>query len=222
MQFAPQRVTGSCVALYYWDVAAGLPHSMSEDFHFIFTLANGDVHEFKGISESTFETIEPLREREADAIVRALQGGGGSITETNTQARPNTGVGANSGINVRRDERGIVVDLLGDILFDHNSAQLKPDAHARLAALAKRINASGKFEMRVEGHTDNTGAADYNMKLSQDRAKTVAGVLAGLLNTDPARISWLGHGMTKPSTSNATAAGRAQNRRVEIILLTNE
>jgi outer membrane protein OmpA-like peptidoglycan-associated protein len=60
------------------------------------------------------------------------------------------------------------------------------------------------------------------MKLSQDRAQAVAGFLTGVLNTEPSRISWIGHGMTRPSASNATAAGRAKNRRVEIVLLTNE
>jgi len=211
LKLAPQRISGSCIQLYNWDVAARLPHSLSEDFHFIFTLENGEIHEFKGFSEATFEIIRSIRERDADAIVQRFQkslgaGGGGA---------------GGTGISVRHDERGIVFDL-SDILFDTDSAQIKPEAHARLAALAKEINASGKFEVRVEGHTDNTGDAEYNMELSRRRAREVAGFLTGALETDPRNISWRGHGMTKPSASNDTAAGRAKNRRVEIILLTNE
>jgi outer membrane protein OmpA-like peptidoglycan-associated protein len=212
LQLAPQHVSGSCMRLYHWDIDARLPYSTTEDFDFIFTHVNGDVYQFKGSTERFFERIEPIRERDAEAIVRSLQGGAAGIS---------AGPGTDSGISVHRDERGIVVEL-ADILFDIDSAQLKPEALARLTELSKRINSSGKFEIRVEGHTDNTGAADYNLQLSQKRAREVANFLTKNLNAGSQDISWIGHGMTKPAASNFTAAGRAKNRRVEIILLTNE
>ncbi|MDR2734613.1 MAG: OmpA family protein [Spirochaetota bacterium] len=197
---APRQVQAACRQYYAWDIAARLPYSLTEEFHFIFDLINGERYEFKGTAESSFEQIQTLEEREAEQIVEALR---------------------DEGVTVSRDERGIVLEL-GDILFDHDSANLRPDARAKLAEISKRINTSGKFEVRVEGHTDNTGAADYNLQLSQNRARAVAAFLSRALDTDPRNISWIGHGMTRPSTSNSTEAGRAKNRRVEIILLTNE
>jgi len=197
---APRLVQGSCKQYYAWDIAARLPYSLTEEFHFIFDLVNGERHVFKGTAESNFERIQTIQEQEAEQIVQSLK---------------------DEGVTVSRDERGIVLEL-GDILFDHDSAELRPDARARLAEISKRINTSGKFEVRVEGHTDNTGAADYNLRLSQNRARAVAGFLSKALDTDPRNISWIGHGMTRPNASNNSAEGRAKNRRVEIILLTNE
>jgi len=197
---APRRVRGSCKQYYAWDITERLPYSLTEEFHFVFDLINGENYEFIGTAESIFERIHTLREQEADQIVRNLQ---------------------EEGVTVSRDERGIVLEL-GDILFDTDSAELRPDARARLAEISKRINTSGKFEVRVEGHTDNTGTADHNLRLSQNRARAVAGFLSRALDTDPRNISWIGHGMTRPSASNSTEEGRAKNRRVEIILLTNE
>ena len=205
MQKAPQRISGSCIQLYYWDIEAGLPLTMSEDFHFIFHLLNNEVHEFKGVSEASFERVTPTRDNDRDRIADALRRG----------AKPDDGV------TVRKDRRGIVVEL-GDVLFDNDRYNLKPETRARILDLAKRINQAGRFEIRVEGHTDNSGQADYNLDLSQKRAREVAGFLTKSLGTDPRSISWIGHGMTRPAASNASADGRARNRRVEIILLTNE
>ena len=71
--------------------------------------------------------------------------------------------------------------------------------------------------VQVVGHTDNVGTAAFNQQLSEDRARAVANVL--ISNGTPAnRIAWLGRGLNQPIASNATEAGRAQNRRVEIII----
>jgi len=203
MRRAPQRINGSCIQLYYWDIEKGLPVSMNEDFHFIFHLLNGEVHEFKGISSAAFERIKPVGEKEADRITDTLKGREGD------------------GITVKRDKRGIVVEL-GDILFDTDKFTLKPDARATLMGLAERIKQSGKFEIRVEGHTDNTGDPGYNLDLSRKRANVVANFLTKAMGTDPRSISWIGYGMSRPAADNRTISGRAKNRRVEIILLTQE
>ncbi len=203
MRRAPQRINGSCIQLYYWDIEKGIPVSMNEDFHFIFHLLNGEVHEFKGKSSAVFERIKPVGEKEAEKITDTLKGKDGD------------------GITVKRDPRGIVVEL-GDVLFDTDRFTLRPDARATLLGLAQRIKRSGKFEIRVEGHTDNTGDPAYNLDLSRKRANTVANFLTRAMDADPRSISWIGHGMTRPAEDNRTAAGRAKNRRVEIILLTQE
>ena len=82
--------------------------------------------------------------------------------------------------------------------------------------IAWRIDASTMIQ--VGGHTDSTGSDQYNLLLSQNRAQAVGNVLTGF-GVQPVRIDVVGFGETQPVASNSTESGRAQNRRVELILL---
>ena len=111
----------------------------------------------------------------------------------------------------------LVVNLPQDILFQTDSASLRPDLQSDLRAVASNLQQFPDTTVQVVGHADNTGAAAYNQDLSQRRAQTVAGVLAGA-GVNPGRISAFGRGEDQPIASNLTPEGRAQNRRVEIII----
>lgn len=103
------------------------------------------------------------------------------------------------------------------ILFATDSAAVSGPAQNDLYAVARNLNQYPNSRVEVVGHTDNTGRAEYNQDLSQRRAQSVAGILtaAGVNN---ARLVAVGRGETQPIASNATAQGRAQNRRVEILI----
>jgi outer membrane protein OmpA-like peptidoglycan-associated protein len=104
-----------------------------------------------------------------------------------------------------------------DILFATDSAALRPDLRNDLAAVARSLNRYPDRVVQVIGHTDNTGTAAYNYDLSQRRAGAVAAELRA--NGVPGgRIQAFGRGFDEPVASNATAEGRARNRRVEIII----
>jgi outer membrane protein OmpA-like peptidoglycan-associated protein len=125
--------------------------------------------------------------------------------------------GALQGIaTTRSTARGVVVSLPG-ILFDTNKATLKPDAQIGLAKMAGVLSVFPDMNLRVEGYTDSTGTDEINLPLSRDRAESVAGFLRQQ-GVSAARIQTQGYGSQFPVASNETAQGRADNRRVEVIV----
>jgi outer membrane protein OmpA-like peptidoglycan-associated protein len=116
----------------------------------------------------------------------------------------------------RDTARGFVVNL-PDILFDIDEATLKPEARVVLAKLAGILLVIPDLTVTVEGHTDSTGSAEYNLQLSKLRAESVQAFLGGQ-GVAPERLSAVGFGMERPIADNATAEGRKRNRRVEIVI----
>ncbi len=117
---------------------------------------------------------------------------------------------------VQESARGLVLSM-GDILFDVNKFTLKREAEYPVVKLSAILSVFPKLHARVEGFTDTTGKEDLNMKLSAERARTVADFLVAQ-GVDAKRITHAGYGPASPVADNATAEGRARNRRVEIIL----
>lgn len=119
-------------------------------------------------------------------------------------------------MTITETARGVVVGL-PDILFDVNKYTLKRDSEIALAKVAGILGVFKKFNSRVEGYTDSSGKQDWNMKLSSERALSVADFLAkeGVAKE---RIVHAGYGPANPVADNETKEGRAKNRRVEIIL----
>jgi len=119
-------------------------------------------------------------------------------------------------LNAKQTERGLVITL-GDVLFDTNKAQLRSGGSRSLQKLADFLKQYPQRKVRVEGYTDSTGSADYNLALSDRRANAVRTSLVDLgINND--RIATHGYGKESPVANNDTATGRQSNRRVEIIL----
>ncbi len=117
---------------------------------------------------------------------------------------------------ISQTARGVVVNL-PDILFDTNKATLKPDAQIALGKLAGIVSLFPNINLRIEGHTDSTGGDAINVPLSRDRANAVMAFLQSQ-GVAARRMSAEGYAARIPIADNSTAAGRAKNRRVEIIL----
>jgi outer membrane protein OmpA-like peptidoglycan-associated protein len=111
----------------------------------------------------------------------------------------------------------LIVTLPQDILFGFDSAAVSIQSQADLRAVAASLNRYPNSTINVIGHTDSTGDAAYNQDLSERRARAVAQVLIGA-GVAPGRINAVGQGEAVPVASNQTDAGRAQNRRVEIVI----
>jgi len=116
----------------------------------------------------------------------------------------------------RQTDRGMVFTV-GDVLFDTGQATLKPGAVLEINRLAQFLQQTPNSQVTIEGHTDSTGSANFNEMLSQQRAEAVRGALVSA-GADPSRVTAVGMGPSLPVASNDTAAGRQQNRRVEIIV----
>lgn len=102
--------------------------------------------------------------------------------------------------------------------FDTDKASLRADAQAVIAEVGKLLEADPGLRLSIEGHTDDSGGAEHNQALSTARARSVLGALVGL-GVDPARLQSRGFGQDRPVADNATEAGRARNRRVELVKL---
>ncbi|KRW62054.1 hypothetical protein AO726_01120 [Pseudomonas sp. TTU2014-080ASC] len=113
-------------------------------------------------------------------------------------------------------ERGLVMTL-GDVLFDTGHADLHIAANRAVLKLVQYLQLNPRRVVRIEGYTDNTGAEEDNLRLSKARAQAVADVMVEL-GIDSKRIEVQGYGESFPVAVNASEKGRAQNRRVEVVI----
>jgi outer membrane protein OmpA-like peptidoglycan-associated protein len=120
--------------------------------------------------------------------------------------------------SVKQETRGMVITLSGSVLFASGQFDLLPSAQVKLNDVAKALTEQDPDStMVVEGHTDSQGGADFNQKLSQRRAEAVRTYLVSRgIASD--RISAEGMGLSHPVADNGTPEGRANNRRVEIVV----
>jgi len=118
---------------------------------------------------------------------------------------------------VREEARGLIISLSGSIYFDVDKTEVRPEMHSRLGEIAKALAAVDRGTLLIEGHTDSDGSADYNQQLSELRAEAVRRILVSAgIGSD--RVRAIGYGETRPRAPNTTTAGKAQNRRVEIVV----
>ncbi len=126
-----------------------------------------------------------------------------------------------AGAKVERVGEGIKITFDSGLLFEVNKAELSARSKQELAELAQILNKYPDTDILIEGHTDSSGPEDYNLQLSERRAKAVSAYLAGL-GVDPRRFTTVGYGESQPIASNDTVEGRAQNRRVDLAIMANE
>jgi len=107
------------------------------------------------------------------------------------------------------------IDIYG-IVFDIDKTDLKPESRATLDEVAKLLKSTPSLKIEIAGHTDNTGGADHNMKLSVGRAAAVVNTLVNTYGIDRTRLQPNGYGDTRPAAPNDSDQGRAKNRRVEL------
>lgn len=126
----------------------------------------------------------------------------------------------NSGALIQNTGEQLIVTLPEGITFDTDSTAVRYSTQDTLVRLARNLNDYPNTTVEVIGHTDDVGDRSYNQDLSNRRALAVAGILTRN-GVNPNRVRAYGRGENAPIVSNATAAGRAQNRRVEIVIIPN-
>jgi outer membrane protein OmpA-like peptidoglycan-associated protein len=118
---------------------------------------------------------------------------------------------------VFRQGNSVILRLVG-LDFDSGASQIKPANFELLAKVEKAIDVFPRSELTIEGHTDSYGGDELNQKLSQDRAESVKQYMVNAMRIPTYRLIATGYGETKPVASNETAAGRARNRRIDVVI----
>ena len=155
------------------------------------------------------------------AGIGALVGGiaGGSIGRymDNQEAALRQQFAASEAANVQRNANMLAVTFKSDVLFDVDSATLKPGAYNEINRVTNVLNQYPQTRIQVAGHTDNTGSEQHNQALSERRAASVKNALIDQ-GVSASRITTVGFGEMQPIASNYTAEGRQLNRRVVITI----
>ncbi|GGB01613.1 membrane protein [Allosediminivita pacifica] len=155
----------------------------------------------------------------AGALVGAAAGAviGNRLDRQEAELRQQLG----SNTSIRNTGDRLIVTMPQDILFATDSAELRPTLQGDLREVGQSLLSYPNTTVQVVGHTDNTGSAAYNQTLSERRARAVSSVLLSE-GVSASRIAVIGRGEDAPVASNLTPEGRAQNRRVEIVILPNQ
>lgn len=160
-------------------------------------------------------------DRGEGAVIGAVIGGalgagiGYNLDQQEAELRQQIG---NDNVQITNTGDRLIVTLPQDILFAVDSFAVRPDLRNDLGAVSRNLLEYPQSTIQIVGHTDSDGDAAYNQQLSEQRANAVADIL--LSNGVPfGRIQAFGRGEDQPVTSNLTPQGKAQNRRVEIVIL---
>ncbi len=152
----------------------------------------------------------------AEAQTQQAQATAAQIDRERAELRDRLRQQLNLILETRETARGLIVNL-SDVLFDTARADLKPGAREKLSRVVGIVLSHPGLRMEVEGHTDSVGSDSYNQQLSERRAASVRSYLV-TAGVAPTAVATAGRGESSPVASNATAAGRQQNRRVELIV----
>jgi outer membrane protein OmpA-like peptidoglycan-associated protein len=125
------------------------------------------------------------------------------------------------GAKVERVGEGIKITFASGILFDVNKSDLRAEAQANITDLAEILRKYDDTNILIEGHTDSDGTEEYNMSLSERRARAVSNYLAQR-EVDARRMTVTWYGESQPVADNSTPEGKQANRRVEIAIMANE
>jgi outer membrane protein OmpA-like peptidoglycan-associated protein len=183
--------------------------------------AGSDLAEIDTLGQRRNEILLEAERRAAGeaqqrAAIAAQEAAGAQAAAQQAEQRAASLQSELADLNGRQTERGLVLTL-GDVLFEVDGTALQPGGQQQIARIAQAVQAEGGRPIVVEGHTDSTGSAAYNLDLSNRRAEAVrqALIAAGV----PAeQIQARGLGQSYPVATNDSSAGRQQNRRVEIIV----
>jgi outer membrane protein OmpA-like peptidoglycan-associated protein len=175
------------------------------DFYFLDDLANPLALAWKLGGSDTLQLVKISYPRQAAAAQAA----------DSSAAQAGSGAGGGQQIEQELKQKG-QAEVYG-IYFDFASDKIKPESEPVLREIAGALNHNPAWKLRVEGHTDNSGGDEYNMDLSQRRAEAVKLALVTGYHIAADRLTPQGFGATRPKEPNDSLAGRARNRRVELV-----
>jgi outer membrane protein OmpA-like peptidoglycan-associated protein len=169
----------------------------------------------RATADAAAADAEARAQKARDAQLAAEQGAQ-QASQQAEQAREHLRAQLNAVLQTTETARGLIVNM-SDVLFDFNKYTLKPEAREKLAKVSGILVAYPGLSVQVEGYTDNIGSDEYNQKLSEERAGGVRDYLVSQ-SVANANVTAQGYGKSDPVADNSTNGGRAQNRRVELVV----
>jgi outer membrane protein OmpA-like peptidoglycan-associated protein len=157
-----------------------------------------------------------LKAQQARDAQKAAEASAQQAAQQTQQIREKLKEQLNAVLQTSESARGLIVNM-SDVLFDTAKYTLKPEAREKLAKVSGILLAYPGLKLQVEGYTDNIGGDEYNQKLSEQRAGSVKDYLESQGVKD-SNITATGYGKSDPIADNSTSAGRAQNRRVQLVV----
>ncbi|MCR9143770.1 MAG: OmpA family protein [bacterium] len=215
-----QSISGTSACELWFDREAGVPVFDSNRLIYNFQLIDGSSREMLYRIDSFYRKTRRTTEAQRGQIASDIRSDLKDLSESDALPAGDPGVNtAPQSLSVRESDEGVVLTL-DAILFDHNSAVLSPEAKSQLKLVERILKKHSKREIRVSGHTDNTGSQVYNQTLSENRARAVVRELQKNHGVDGRRLSYRGYGENQPIVGNDTPDNRRKNRRVEILIVT--
>ncbi len=197
----PQTTMGYSEELIYWDAEKGAIDHYTENFRILMETAYGYLYEFRGTARAEVTDFERTSTKEnVDLISSQIK---------------DMGI---SNVTVRQGEKGLTLSL-EDIKFKPDSAELLESEKIKIEQIAQILKAYPNNDILIGGHTALAGTQEERQILSEERANAVADYLLNLGVRDHYHVFTQGFGATQPIAPNSTEAGKAKNRRVEIIIL---
>jgi OmpA-OmpF porin, OOP family len=177
-----------------------------------------NTHAIAAVDTNQQQELAALNTKVAETQQKADAASNQANTADQAAAKANTEITSLTQVIVNLDNYHSMNQT--SVSFKFNNSQLDPQATASLDKLVSQINDGGNYILTVEGGTDAVGNKDYNYDLSERRAAMVSSYLASKHNVPAFRIYAIGLGSDQPVADNQSAAGRAQNRRVTVVLMT--
>lgn len=241
----PFKIYGFARGMVYFDRDLGIPQYKRIQLAYTFVYANGMTQEMSfdihGVYNKNLKLTDIDKDKFAEEIRKVLAGelptgiDSGTAPKKNqkvkpsreglswpeeeaNQTKPETEKPSGPPVEIRRTDEGIAISL-NSVLFDYNSSELKEEAKLELEKIASVLKKYSNREIRISGHTDNSGGEEYNRKLSRERALSVLKELRDKQDLDEKRMSYEGYGKSKPIADNSSLEGRQKNRRVDITIV---
>ncbi|MDH5716937.1 MAG: OmpA family protein [Spirochaetia bacterium] len=202
---AEENVFGFASAVLLWDEEESIPYAIQEEFNIVTEDNKGNSIEIKNKTKSIYKKIKPITAKELRQLGKQIEEKTAKLPENQ---RP----------KIKESTQGLIIEL-PDILFEFNSSNITEKNKLVLNELISILKDYSEANIKIIGHTDNKGSVEYNLNLSEERAKNTVNYLLENSNIVPEKLSYEGMGSTRPIDNNNTEEGRQKNRRVEIIIL---
>jgi len=178
-----------------------------------------NTRDIRAVDTRAQQGIQKVNDKAGAADQKALQASQAADQANQAATQASNRVTSLTDTVVNLDNYRAVVDTT--VHFDFDKSDLTPRARRALDQLGSEIPNTQHYVVVVDGNTDSVGSADYNYRLSQRRADSVIQYLVSQYNVPAYKIYVIGLGKDKPAVSNRSAKGRAENRRVDVHLMTN-